>query len=311
MEFNNEWDKRRVFEMSPWHYEKQLVLLQDFDGDQDPKDIFLRWSPFWVQMYNLPLKHRTKETRMAIGASLGEVLEVDVVDTGVQWGKCLLVRVKIDVSCKLIRGKKINIDEGVARWVLFKYECLPNFCYRCGLLEHDLKDCTQKKETDKTSEMGELQCGAWMRGEPVRKSGWDPYYVKKNGGVGVRGRIPEDDYRSSKAQTPRYETVGTDKRKTVVQTLGDETLEGMTLTSEDRDRSNKLYQEKGLVNSIDETPRESIASLVKEGVDSKQTNNGIEECGQGATETHQQESQSSNLRPRKRFRKRGARWAWN
>lgn len=52
---------------------------------------------------------------MAIGASLGEVLEVevDVADTGVQWGKCLQVCVKIDVSRKLIRGKKINIDEGV------------------------------------------------------------------------------------------------------------------------------------------------------------------------------------------------------
>lgn len=70
-------------EMSLWHYEKQLVLLQDFEGDQDPKDMVFKWSPFWVQMYNLPLKHRIKETGMAIGASLGEVLEVDVADTGV------------------------------------------------------------------------------------------------------------------------------------------------------------------------------------------------------------------------------------
>ena len=59
------------------------MLLQEFDGEGDPKDIVLRWSPFWVQIYNLPLKHRTKETGMAIGASLGEVLEVDVSDTGV------------------------------------------------------------------------------------------------------------------------------------------------------------------------------------------------------------------------------------
>ena len=27
VEFEDERDKRRVFEMSPWHYEKQLVLL--------------------------------------------------------------------------------------------------------------------------------------------------------------------------------------------------------------------------------------------------------------------------------------------
>ena len=83
VEFDDDQDKRRVLEMSLWHYEKQLVLLQEFDGERDPKDIVLRWSPFWVQIYNLPLKHRTRETGMAIGASLGEVLEVDVADTGV------------------------------------------------------------------------------------------------------------------------------------------------------------------------------------------------------------------------------------
>ena len=83
VEFDDDQDKRRVLEMSLWHYEKQLVLLQEFDGERDPKDIVLRWSPFWVQIYNLSLKHRTRETGMAIGASLGEVLEVDVADTGV------------------------------------------------------------------------------------------------------------------------------------------------------------------------------------------------------------------------------------
>ena len=82
VEFDDERDKRRVMEMSPWHYEKQLVLLQNFEGDKDPKDIIFQWSPFWVQMYNLPLKHRTRETWLAIGASLGEVLEVDVADSG-------------------------------------------------------------------------------------------------------------------------------------------------------------------------------------------------------------------------------------
>lgn len=85
MEFDDKRDKRRVLEKSPWHYEKHLVLLQEFDGDQDPKDIVLRWSPFWVQIYNLPLKHRTRETGMAIGASLEEVLKVDVADMRVQW----------------------------------------------------------------------------------------------------------------------------------------------------------------------------------------------------------------------------------
>ena len=49
---------------------------------------------------------RTKETGWAIRSSLGEVMEVDVPDSGVIWGKCLRVRVRIDVTKRLIRGKK-------------------------------------------------------------------------------------------------------------------------------------------------------------------------------------------------------------
>ena len=39
VEFYDKRDKRKVMEMSPWHYEKQLVLLQNFEVDKDPKDI--------------------------------------------------------------------------------------------------------------------------------------------------------------------------------------------------------------------------------------------------------------------------------
>jgi hypothetical protein len=28
-------------------------------------------------------------------------------------------------------------------WVSFKFERLPNFCYHCGLLTHDVKDCDE------------------------------------------------------------------------------------------------------------------------------------------------------------------------
>lgn len=45
---------------------------------------------------------------------------------------------------KLIRGKKINIEGGENRWVNFKYERLPNFCYWCGMLDHAIKECPER-----------------------------------------------------------------------------------------------------------------------------------------------------------------------
>ena len=114
----------------------------------------LKWSPFWIQIFNLPLMSRTKETSWAIGSSLGTAMEVDVPDSGVHWGKCLRVRVQIDATKRLVRGKRITIEGGKSRWVQFKYERLPNFCYRCGPLSHALKDCPASLDNGRTVDSG-------------------------------------------------------------------------------------------------------------------------------------------------------------
>lgn len=45
-EFGDSRDKKKVMEMRPWSYEKQLVLMMGFEGELVPKEIRLRWSPF-------------------------------------------------------------------------------------------------------------------------------------------------------------------------------------------------------------------------------------------------------------------------
>ena len=48
VEFGDGQDKKRIMEMCPWTYEKYLILLREFEGEQVPKDISLWQSPFWV-----------------------------------------------------------------------------------------------------------------------------------------------------------------------------------------------------------------------------------------------------------------------
>lgn len=56
VEFNDGKDKKKVLDLCQWSYDKQLVLIQEFEGELTPKEIVLKWSPFWVQIFNLPLK---------------------------------------------------------------------------------------------------------------------------------------------------------------------------------------------------------------------------------------------------------------
>ena len=51
------------------------------------------------------------------------------------------VRVLIDITKPLCRGRKVTLEDGTTHWVSFKYEQLPNFCYWCGKLTHGDKDC--------------------------------------------------------------------------------------------------------------------------------------------------------------------------
>ncbi|KAL0016623.1 hypothetical protein SO802_003692 [Lithocarpus litseifolius] len=190
VEFGDEKDKKKVLEMSPWSYEKQLILLHDFDGKQ-------------VHIHNLPLKSRTMETGLAIGKALGEVMEVEATDSGVHWGKCLRVRVNMDVTKQLVRGKKVAIKEEEKRWVIFKYERLPNFCYNCSLLSHDLRDCPASLDSTKLVDSKELQYGPWLRGEIIKRSFREK--MSSNDQLELP-RNPDEENQShvtDEAQTPR------------------------------------------------------------------------------------------------------------
>ncbi len=46
------------------------------------------------------------------------------------------VRVRLDISKPLCRGRKLGLVKGVEGWVSFEYERMPNFCYWCGIPNH-------------------------------------------------------------------------------------------------------------------------------------------------------------------------------
>ncbi|XP_075654591.1 uncharacterized protein LOC142624738 [Castanea sativa] len=267
VEFGDGRDKKRVIEMCPWSYEKQLVLIQDFEGELTPKEIEIRWAPFWIQIYNLPLKSRTKETRKAIGSSLGLVLDVDVLESGVQWGKCLRVRVRINVKKRFVRGKKITIEGGESRWVSFKYERLPNFCYRCGLLNHALKDCNEGLEHSKEERINVLRYRAWLRGDLIRRSGNEmARYGVRNDAEGSFEKTEVRMVRTPKVSNlPRREmgagrTHGSEKTTLKVSNpmLGRDDTVSHTPMSEDLREKENLEKEVGKIEGIEASLRSQV-----------------------------------------------------
>ena len=109
---------------------------------------------------------------MEIGSKLGKVLEVDVSEKGVQWGRYLCVRIQMDVTKKLIGAKKVSIENDEPRWVFFKYERLPKFCYLYGRIGYNEHECPEKGETNGGVEKEKYQYGAWLCAESMKHTGY-------------------------------------------------------------------------------------------------------------------------------------------
>ena len=73
------------------------------------------------------------------------------------------MRVDIDISKPLMRGKMVHIEDMEDGWVHFKYERLSIFCYRCGILGHQERECPSTRRGCITADEEDLQYGPWLR----------------------------------------------------------------------------------------------------------------------------------------------------
>lgn len=138
-EFTDEVDKRRVLDGRPWSFDRQILVLNEFDGSTPPSQMDFNHSPFWIQVHDMPLLCMNKSVGTKIGRSQGVLEEVDTAGDGTGWGSCPRLRVIIDITKPLDRGRALSL-EGKSLWVEFKYEKLPLFCFNCGRIVHGQED---------------------------------------------------------------------------------------------------------------------------------------------------------------------------
>ena len=80
------------------------------------------------------------------------------------------VRVQLDVTQPLCRGRKIWLGGEQDHWVSFKFERLPIFCYWCGQISHDDRDCAIWLNSRGRMTPDQQEYGPWLRGELPRFS---------------------------------------------------------------------------------------------------------------------------------------------
>ena len=84
----------------------------------------------WIWVFNIPIKSMNATVGNYIANEIGVPLLVDAPKSGLAWGPFLRIRVDVDISKPLMRGKMIQIEDMEKGWVYFKYERLPIYYYR-------------------------------------------------------------------------------------------------------------------------------------------------------------------------------------
>jgi hypothetical protein len=170
--------KRRALEDGPWMFNKDLVIMAEFDGEKTIDEIKFSSIPIWVRIKKMSLGFVNKLAGQAIGAMIGDVLEVggDADDTTI--GQFLRVKIRLDIRKPLMRGVTVDLGDGVkekTKWCPLFYEYLPNFYYTCGLIGHTDGTCEVRLEKGAMQ-----QFGKHLRFIPEKKKVMEDYGCRVN-----------------------------------------------------------------------------------------------------------------------------------
>ena len=131
--FESESKVDTILANAPWGFDKHLMVLQKYDGVSKIEDLDFNTTPFWIQIHGLPVKFVNTMVVENLCETTGQVLRL--LDSKTEkCGGFMQVKVMVDVSQPLCRGRVVTLNDSREFCVFFKYERLPNLCYCCGCL---------------------------------------------------------------------------------------------------------------------------------------------------------------------------------
>ena len=163
--FSDENKAERILATEPWTYDKHLIILSRYDGSCPIWNGRFHTIKFWVQIHGLPVSRLNKKTAYGIGKSLGEASRASQVEELIR-GNFLRIRVGVNVSRPLNKGRKVLLGDEDEVWVTFKYKKLPNFFYWCGMASHDVKECSVWLFSKGSLSLDQQEYGSWLRADP-------------------------------------------------------------------------------------------------------------------------------------------------
>ncbi|KAK2649227.1 hypothetical protein Ddye_016716 [Dipteronia dyeriana] len=138
----NAGDKEKIIVGGLWSFDDSLIVIKEPEGKGDMHRMCFDRTEFWVQIHNAPLMCMTRDIWRFLRSNFSDVVDVDGSDSGSFPSNFLRVWVVIEIEKPLRRCLRVDVlGDGVELIVLLKYERLPSFCFRYGLIGHTIREC--------------------------------------------------------------------------------------------------------------------------------------------------------------------------
>jgi hypothetical protein len=142
--FTSEGDYNFVDGGGPWIHLGVACLLAPFVDNRQPSEAVLDSVRLWVRFFDVPWNKQTDAYGRLIGSKLVKVVEVDVDKEGVELKDFLRVCIDWPLKQRLLAHFKTTIKgQAQARIYPKRYERVPFFGFRCGLIGHNKEQCEQ------------------------------------------------------------------------------------------------------------------------------------------------------------------------
>lgn len=172
-----------------------IMSLQRWSPDVAVAEVNFNKVPIWVQVHGLPFGAMTIANVTKIMKLVGDLMEVeDPMVNGVLLRSFMRARVNFNIQNPLPTGCWIPRKNLPKSWIMFRYEKLQGFCYSCGVIGHEHKDC--RKPQVMTAICNEIPLfGAKLSVPPAKalttliteqqrwRRGAEPYSGSREGGI--------------------------------------------------------------------------------------------------------------------------------
>ncbi|GAU51479.1 hypothetical protein TSUD_413680 [Trifolium subterraneum] len=154
----NEADKDRILQGNPWIFRNSWLIVKPWDRETDINSLDFDHVPIWIQLWGLPPHCKTKKMGESIGALMGNVEASEFYEYP---GKNVIIKIKVGINIHNLITSGIHVGNPIdgINWIDYRYEKLPQVCFKCGMIGHIDKLCrNQALDLDTLAPLG-----PWLR----------------------------------------------------------------------------------------------------------------------------------------------------